>query len=126
MASKVLIVEADQEFRLHLAKMLSRRDFLVMAVGDADEALDLVVKEGIKAILLGLSGLRRQALEFLKRVGEQSPGSRVVLINRAGDVSLSIEAMKLGAFGEVNLPVDLERLESKIRACLEDDSAGMS
>jgi len=112
----VLIFEADAEFRDHLAQRLAERGFSVLQAGGRDEALRLASLEDVGAVILGIGGLRRKALAFMERLREDRPGLRVILINRSGDVSLSIEAMQMGAFDEVPAPVDMEMLEQKIRA----------
>lgn len=112
----VLIFEADAEFRDHLAQRLGERGFSALQVGGPEEALRVVAAEKIGAVILGIGGLRRKALAFMERLLEDNPGVRVILINRSGDVSLSIEAMRMGAFDEVPAPVDMEMLENKLRA----------
>jgi two-component system, NtrC family, response regulator len=112
----VLIFEADAEFRDHLAQRLAERGFTVFQAGGQDEALGLARTERVRTVILGIGGLRRKALAFMDRLRGDCPGVRVILINRSGEVSLSIEAMQMGAFDEIPAPVDMEMLERKIRA----------
>jgi len=118
---QALIYEIDAEFREHLAQRLAERGFRVFQVSDGDEAVKLAVTGSVHAVILGLGGLRRKALAFMDRLREACPRCRVIIINRSGDLSLSIEAMKLGAFDEIAAPVDVEMLEKKIRAIGETD-----
>ncbi len=112
----VLIVEDDAKFRDHLVQRLSLREFRVLGAALDDAAAELAGRERVRAVVLDISGPRARVLSFLEKVRKASPESRVILINRTADVSLSIEAMKLGASDEVTAPVDIEMLERKIRA----------
>lgn len=112
---KVLILEADAEFRSHLVQRLSALGFDVVGSGDPAEGVETALSRSIDAIVLGLSGFRRTALAFLAEVREKCPGPAIILINRSGDMTLSMEAMKLGAFDEVTAPVHVEDLARKLR-----------
>lgn len=112
---KVLILEADTEFRTHLIQRLSALGFDVVGCGNPEEAVGMAIKERADAVVLGLSGFRGAALAFLADVREKCPEPPIILINRAGDMTLSIEAMKLGAVDEVTAPVHVEDLAGKLR-----------
>ncbi len=113
---QALIYEVDAAFREHLAQRLAERGFRVFQASDGEEAVRLAMTQSVWAVILGLGGLRSKALSFMDRLREECPRCRVIIINRSGDLSLSIEAMKLGAFDEIAAPVDVEMLEKKIRA----------
>ncbi len=100
---KVLIAETDTEFREHLIQRL-------------DESVRLLEHTGINLVVLGLSGFGRPSLAFMEEVLEKARETKFVLINRTGNVSLSIEAMKLGAYDEIAVPVDIAVLHKKLLA----------
>lgn len=112
---QVLIIEADDTFRDHLAHRLAAKGFAPRVTGDLDEARRMACKEAPGAILLGISGFRHQALSFIEDMARDCPASRVIIVN-PGDMSLSIAAMKQGAVDEVTVPVDLAELAAKLRA----------
>lgn len=113
---KVLIVDADETFRNHLAERLTRRGLTIQATGDADEGRAIACQEKMNAILVGLSSPKQALLSFLREIRHDCPENALILINHSGDVPLSIEAMKYGASDEVGAPVDLEELLRKIDA----------
>ncbi len=113
---KVLIVDADEGFRENLAQRLSRRGLTVQAIGNAEEGRVMACQNQIDVVLLGLSSSRQTLLSFLRGIKQDCPGVEVILINHSGDVPLSIEAMKSGAFDEVSAPVVLEELLQKLEA----------
>lgn len=111
---KVLIIDADDSFRENLAQQLSRRGLTVNETGDAKEGRAIACQGKFDAVLVGLSSSKQALLSFLRKIKFDCPGIEVMLINHSGDVQLSIEAMKHGAFDEVAAPVDLEELLRKL------------
>lgn len=116
---KVLIVDSDAAFRRQLAQQLSRRGVQVQGTDDVEEAYEMACKEQVDAVLLGVTGTERGMLAFLSDLRVACPQAHIIFINHSGAVSLSIEAMKLGAYAEVGAPVDMEVLERKLRSILD-------
>ena len=110
----ILLIDADDDFRRNLATRLSKRGLSVLDTSDASEAKRLVVGKEVGAILAGLSSARDPLLSFLTEIRQECSENGVILINHSGEVSLSIEAMKLGVADEVGVPVDLEELLAKL------------
>lgn len=110
----VLIVEEDPVFRAALGNHLETHGFKVLAA-ELTEDMGLVLQQHkVGVVLLGLAGLKQQGISLLKLILEVSPASRVVLLNNLEHLSLSIEAMKLGAADEVSIPVDMDVLVEKV------------
>ncbi len=113
---KVLIVDVDDSFRENLAQRLSRHGLTVTVTDDTKEGRLFACQGQMDAVLVGLSSPRQALLSFLREIRHDCPETEVMLINHSGDVQLSIEAMKHGAFDEVGSPVDLEELLQKLDA----------
>lgn len=113
---KVLIAETDTEFREHLIQRLEESGLEVHGSGNLDESVRLLESTGINLVVLGLSGFGRPSLAFMEEVLGKARETKFVLINRTGNVSLSIEAMKLGAYDEIAVPVDIAVLHNKLLA----------
>jgi len=120
----VLLIDADDEFRRNLADRLSKRGLTVKDAGDVAEARRLTEGRTADAILAGLSSPKDSLLFFLSELRQKSPESTVILINHSGEVSLSIEAMKLGVVDEIGVPLDLEDLLGKVRAAVTKRKGG--
>jgi DNA-binding NtrC family response regulator len=116
---KVLIVDADEAFRANLATQLSRRGVEVLVTDDGEQAGRMACSDKADAVLLGVSSHDRSLVAHVGRVRKACPRAEVILINHSGDVPLSIEAMKMGAFAELAAPVDMEELEDKLRLIRE-------
>ncbi len=112
---RVLIVDADEAFRTNLATQLSRRGVQVSVTDDGDQAGTMACSKKVDAVLLGVSCHDRSLVANVGRVRKACPRAEVILINHSGDVPLSIEAMKMGAFAELAAPVDMEELENGLR-----------
>ena len=117
---KVVILEADAEFRTHLAGWLTKSGFDIVSSHDVEAGAKLAKKHNARAIILGVSGFKVAALSFLAKARKTCPECKVIVINRSSDVSLSMKAMQSGAFDEVTAPVDMETLAEKIKTALKD------
>jgi DNA-binding NtrC family response regulator len=113
---KVLIIDADANFRDNLAQRLSKHGLAVSMTDDAKEARAMACRGQVDAMLVGLSSPKQALLSFLREIRQDCPKIEVMLINHSGDVQLSIDAMKHGAFAEIDSPVDIEELLRKITA----------
>lgn len=120
----ILLIDADDDFRRNLTTRLTKRGLSVRETGDAAEAKRLAGGKNVDAILAGLSNARDPFLYFLSEIRHECSESRVILINHSGEVSLSIEAMKLGVIDEVGVPVDLEELLAKLMATTSKKESG--
>ena len=115
MGIHVLIVEAENRFRKNLYKHLQSEGFTVDKVTQQDDVETIVVKERIDVVLLGVDGLGREGLALIRPIKVIRPKSEIIIINDAGQMDLSIEAMELGAFDDFLVPLDIESLVRCIR-----------
>ncbi|WP_320171904.1 response regulator [Maridesulfovibrio sp.] len=105
-----MIVEKDPEFREHLAQRLESAGLDTLSSGNLDDAQRLMEGKRPDGIVLGLSGFGRSSLNFMETISTTMPDLKVILINRHNKISLSIEAMNLGACAEISVPVDIAAL----------------
>ena len=113
---KVLIIDKDEPFRENLVVQLGRSGVSAFSADDYDEGRHMVAQEKMDVILLGVEGRDRSLMTFIRLVRQEYPSSVIILINHSGDVHVSMEAMKLGAFDEVNAPVDMVELLHKLKS----------
>ncbi|MFA6003276.1 MAG: response regulator [Elusimicrobiota bacterium] len=102
---KILVVDDERLLREILVRRLKLEGYAVFSAGSAEEALDLLKKETVDAVLLdnvlpGMSGL--QALEALFR----ESSAPVVLMTGHFDDDFRTDAMLLGAFAVLSKPLD--------------------
>lgn len=107
---KVLLIEDDRQFRAHLSASLAGKGVEVLVVDELEKAVEAACKGSFTAVLVGVRKQRREPLDFIAQLKDACPETKAILINHSGEVPVSIEAMKLGAFDEVSVPVDMEAL----------------
>jgi DNA-binding NtrC family response regulator len=114
MAIRLLIVEADEYFCQNLREPLHRKGFVVYGTNGAAEVEAILEEEDIDVVLLGLQGYGHKGVVLLERIKEKQPQAEVILMVPTGQLALSIEGMKRGAFDDILVPVDLATLLERI------------
>lgn len=118
MVPKVLVVESNDLFRATIAQHLERGKCRVYQAAIQAAAEEILNKKDCDVVLIGLSGFGREGLKLLEAVKTIRPLTEVILIAGHEPISLSIEGMKLGAFDDVRVPLDIESLLHKVnKAC---------
>ncbi len=118
MSGTILIVDGGAQRRRTLAERLARRGWRVLE-GDSLEAASRAAHGGcVEVALLDLQSLGNVALLALQAVREGSPDAEVILLTGKSQLPLVIRGMKLGAFDDVQVPVDVEVLLDKAEAAL--------
>lgn len=117
MVPRVLIVESDNLFRALLVERLRKENFIVF-MADSDcrpEINDIIKKNKIDVVVVDLSELKREGIRVLESIHKEPLSAEVILINSSEQISLSIEGMKLGAYNDFLLPLDMESFLSGVR-----------
>jgi two-component system, OmpR family, response regulator len=114
MEANILIVETDPVFRENLAKRLSGDDCRILHADRITEAKKMVKRNNIDVVLLGLTSLKQEGLAILKMIKRIRPLTEVITINSSGQIALSIEGMKLGAFDDFMDPFTIDSLAGRI------------
>ena len=116
MKVNLLIIEADNFFRKNLAQRLpDEKKWRVLFAEHQIEAIQMIKSKKIDVVLLGLKELKKEGLMILKEIKTICPLTEVITINRADQIALSIEGMKLGAFDDFIVPFELESLVRRVR-----------
>ena len=117
MALKLLIVHTDDPFRRHLVERMRLEEYLVFEASLEQEASDIVRRTNFDVVLLGVSGSHQNSLSLLKIIKKIRPYTEVILLTALEEHSLygSIQAMQLGAFDDLLVPLDLRALQNRIR-----------
>ena len=109
-----MIVEVDPVLRQNLAKRLSDRERRILQADRITEVKRMVKRNNIDVALLGLTSLKREGLAILKMIKKVRPHTEVITLSGSGQVALSIEGMKLGAFDDFMGPFTVESLAKRI------------
>ncbi|MBW1642412.1 MAG: response regulator [Deltaproteobacteria bacterium] len=117
MDGRLLMVESDNLFWSRLVERLRQERFHVYMT-DADcrfEINEMLKKNKIDVVVIDLSELKREGLMILESIQQSQPMTEVILINSSDQISLSIEGMKLGAYNDFMLPLDMDYFLSGVR-----------
>jgi DNA-binding NtrC family response regulator len=117
MALKLLIIHKDDGFRRHLSERMRLERFQVFEASPETEAGDMISRHNFDVILLGVAGPYQNSLPFLKTIKEIQPDTEVILLTALEDHSLygSIQAMQLGAFDDLLVPLDVHVLQNRVQ-----------
>jgi len=119
MTCKILIFEREVFRHSGLTSWLLRKGCRVWETALPSEAADILQAENIDVVLLDVREIKEEGLTLLRNIKTLSPLTEVILLTAPGQIALSIQGMKLGAFDDLLVPVDIDVLTAKL-----DEAAG--
>jgi DNA-binding NtrC family response regulator len=116
MALKLLIIHTDNDFCKRLSGRMRLESYLVLEATPG-EAGDILERSNFDVVLLGMAGIHQGSLLLLKAIKEIRPYTEVILLTPIEDHSLyaSMQAMQLGAFDDLLVPLDIRALHNRIQ-----------
>jgi DNA-binding NtrC family response regulator len=115
MDASVLIVDPHEATRRSLRHRLGGLGFRVVEADGVDAARSVLVGGEIEVQVVDLASLGDSGLLLIS----PTRPPETILLTGPGQVALSIRGMKLGAFEDLPLPIDIDILERSIRSALE-------
>jgi DNA-binding NtrC family response regulator len=115
----VLYVEDDPAVRLGSTQALQLAGFEVRAFRSAEQVLPQLVP-GFRGVLVTdvkLPGI--DGLSLLERTQKIDPDLPVILVTGHGDISMAVQAMRMGAYDFIEKPFSPEQLGDVVRRALE-------
>ncbi len=119
----ISIIDDDESVRKSLAFRLRAAGFRVVAYELALAFLDAPPHIGEGCVVTDIRMPQMDGMELLRRVKSSGRNLQVVVMTGHGDISLAVEAMKLGASDFIEKPFDDETLLTMIRAALNSAEA---
>jgi DNA-binding NtrC family response regulator len=118
MGVSILIIEGDNLLQQHLARHFEIQNWRLFNALQPKDIKRMLKKHGIDVVLLSLNDLKKEGLVLIKMIKKMRPPVQIITVNSPDQISLSIEGMKLGAFDDFLMPLDLGSLILRIRdAC---------
>jgi two-component system NtrC family response regulator len=109
MTERILLVDDDASLLRVTQKQLSDAGYAVIAVSDADEALD-AFEGGVDLVLSDVQMPGTDGLALLAEIKRRDANAAVVMITAHGTVERAVTAMKTGALDFLEKPFTRERL----------------
>ncbi len=120
---RVLIIDDEDTIRDGCSQTLTRMGCTVETSGDALEGLRLAARDVYDVVLLDIRMPKMEGIELLKRLKQDSGiRGKIIIITGFGTISLSVEAMRLGAFNFLTKPFDGAALRRAVEEAVEPDS----
>ncbi|MDT2021249.1 sigma-54 dependent transcriptional regulator [Methylocella sp. CPCC 101449] len=118
---RILIVDDDDGMRESLTETLTDLGYVnVLAAASGPEALAIMDRFQVDAILLDLRMPKMDGIEVLTKIRERSPALPVVVLTAFATAANTIEAMRLGAYDHLMKPIGRQELADVVNRMLAD------
>ena len=114
----ILIVDDDKNILLSLSIALEKLNVPVETAASGEEAMEKLGQGDYEFMLLDLRMPGMDGMEVLRRVSQQRPEIKVIIITAYGSIDLAVEAMKLGAVDFLQKPFDVAEVRGVVRRLL--------
>jgi CheY-like chemotaxis protein len=114
----ILVVDDEKNIRLTMGQALSPLGLTVETAMNGEEALQKLGQRAFAVVFLDLRMPGMDGLEVLRRIREERPATRVIIITAHGTVDTAVEAMKLGAVDFLEKPFTPDQVRELARAVL--------
>jgi diguanylate cyclase (GGDEF)-like protein len=118
-AKKILIVEDDQVVRESLEEFLQLNCFTVLAVGNAPEALKILLKTDFDLVLTDLVMPEMDGISLTKAIRELGKDIPVLVMTGFASIEYAVEAIKAGATDFITKPLKFDHVVFIINRVLE-------
>ncbi len=108
--SKILVVDDNKEFCKNVTDILEMRGYEVMTAHDGFQGLEMVKQDGFDLVLMDIRMPAMNGVETFKRLKEIAPETRVIMVTAFAVEDLIREALREGAYGILNKPLDFDEL----------------
>jgi DNA-binding NtrC family response regulator len=125
LATKVILVDDEEEFIDLMSQRLETRGLKVVAVTSGEKAVAMANdhKYDVAVVDLAMPGI--DGIETLKQIKARRPDMEVIMLTGQATVQSGIEAMKHGASDFLEKPVDLNVLMEKIQTAKQKRTAAL-
>ncbi|MEA2116634.1 MAG: response regulator [Thermodesulfobacteriota bacterium] len=115
LATKVILVDDEEEFIDLMSQRLETRGLKVVAVTSGEKAVATAKDHNFDVAVVDLAMPGIDGIETLKQIKARRPDMEVIMLTGQATVQSGIEAMKHGACDFLEKPVDLNVLMEKIQ-----------
>lgn len=121
-SKKNLIIDDEAVIREGCRQVLTRKGYHVDCTGDADEGLQMGMRNSYDLILLDVRMPNMSGMDILKKLKEENNvNTRIIMITGYGSIPLAVEAMRQGACNFLTKPYSATDLHEAVCLALKDD-----
>jgi len=113
-----LVVDDEAHMREIVVAALAPLKVKVFGAASAEQALETLANENIDVVVSDFRMPRMDGLEFLKRVRDERPAVRFVMLSGQGSMDTVIRALRLGAADFVTKPFENHELRAIVARLL--------
>ncbi len=117
--STILVIDDEPGIRTVLRDVLQDEEYDVFLAEDGYEGLDTLASENIDLVLLDVWLPHMGGIDVLKRLKKEHPEVEVIVISGHANISLAVQAVKLGAFDFLEKPLSLDKTITEVHNALE-------
>jgi two-component system response regulator FixJ len=118
----VYVIDDDEAVRQSLEFLLRTSGFTVRSFESAKAFLEITPQPRSGCIITDVRMPGISGIDLLRRVKELGVDIPVIMITGHGDISLAVEAMKIGATDFLEKPFDDDQLLAALRSTLSRDA----
>jgi len=122
-AIHILVAEDEDNLRSQIAAWLNDEGFSVDQAVDGREAVQKIQSGDVDVAMIDVRMPGSNGLEVLRYIKKNSPHTEVVMMTAMQDISMAVEAMKLGARDYLSKPIDMDQLVPQLRSLLKSRDA---
>lgn len=115
----VLVVDDHENIRKIMSYNVEKMGYEVDSASDGLQCLEKLESGDFAAVLMDVSMPNMNGMDALKVINEKYSDTSVIMVTAMSDVSLAVQAVKLGAYEYVTKPVDFDRLETDLRNAIK-------
>ncbi len=115
MSVPVLIADDEALIRQSLRTTLAREGFDVTVAASGSEAWLRFQEDRPDIVLLDLVLGDADGIDILRRMRQEAPDAKVILISAHGSIESAVAAMKLGGYDFIKKPFELEEIVAAVR-----------
>ncbi len=117
--STILVVDDEESVRAAIARQLRLQGHTILTAGSAAEALDIVRREKVAAILLDTHLPGTSAIELVPALLQLEPSLAILMLTAVQDATTAALCMQRGAIDYVTEPIDLDHLTRAVTRALQ-------